>query len=290
MGRVYSPAAVEGGHLPDETSFEQAITTYDELVRSAITNGPLVTSVGFGPLATENPISIRSNIDALLVHNGTRLGAAACRTIKIETARASGDVVQVNALPYSYTLLASGDHDIDRYSGQQLANGQRVVIGEDPEQYILYPPEYPLFILSNYLSQKKRRLAEAHVSGDVAGRLLGIQEMLETPIAVGRKVLQVVDELQGTERYPGSVADKQSVASESLALYSELAADDLPLLLLFADNHYTQILKHALHHRVSHGDYRNLLDELDDLTIPTISWLSRLGVRLPLYAEGSLTA
>lgn len=253
----------------------------------------LVSAQIFGSCAVKtDPLraNVRSDFDSFLVYDGTPTGFRACEEIISRTKDASYGLVPLGIKVYSQAALANGRHKIDRYFGRHLTHGERIVRGIDPATYLNYSVEPGLFILRNYLAHKKEHLTERGTSGDDNERVLGLQRMLEAPIAIGRKVLQVIDEIGQTEICPKDSTDKRAIASEALGIFSQMEVERTPLFLLFADQFYSEALADRLQGHTSQRDYVQTLNELDDLLPEAVAWIDAIDASVPDYLSERLCA
>lgn len=211
----------------------------------------------------------------LALSDSSQESYVAARGIVMGMQMASGGRVPISAIAYPRDTLRTARHEMDRFFGRHLTSQDRIVRGNDPATYILYPKALPVTILGSYIAHKKRRLANAYVSGSPleTGDGSGIQRMLELPQAVGRKALHALLDNGYKLRKVRSTADKNEVLHATTALIDrqELRTGFDHLLVL--DAYYNQLLDGTLAGEVSQSAYQDGLVKLHEQLPTAIRWL-----------------
>lgn len=286
MGRVFTPEEVANGWIPRKEHFRQAETTFTGMAELALRGSGLVSAEIYGSWVSQpRRANARSDFDGILVYNGSPKGFNACRDIVARTAEDSQGLVPINVAAYSQSAFVNGRHEIDRFFGQHLTAGNRIVTGLDPATYMTFSDEHALYVLRNYLANQKRSLTERSMSQDPQEWASGLQRMLESPIAVGRKVLQVIDDLYETQLSPNDSTDKGAIADNSLEVFRQMKLDTHPRLVLFADNQYTEVLSATLTRDLTQSDYVGYLKELDEMVPNTVQWIDAVDAGIDEYLD-----
>jgi len=283
MGRVFRFEEAVGGQVPTQSDFRVAAENFDINCLEATERGEIVGSVVFGSVAIEGA-TLRSDFDCLIVTHGTKESFMAARRIVEYVDWETSRRVEVSPIPYSRETLASGRHEIDRFFGQHLTGPDRIVRGEDVADFISYDDAPPLDIFNTYARNKKRRITTGLVSTDPSEQYMSLQRFTELPLAIGRKLIKVVEETKGAaESRLQHTADKTSVRDMSLETYDAMGLDVVPRFILELDADYTQLLKKTVTGFVDRPEYEEFIDELHG-TIPlAIRWLNGLDQVLPDY-------
>lgn len=276
MGRVFLERQIENGEVPTLEDFNYAAQYFRSSVEQEIEAGTVDGAVIFGSVAI-GAATIRSDLDCMIVpvdHSAEAFDAIA---------RIRGAVfnyahrVPVNSSLHHRTRLASGNHEIDRFFGSHLTGEQRVVIGNDPADYMRFRDTPAEDILLGYIAHKMRGVAQLPITYTPEEHAKAMQRILELPLAVGRKALRAIDEIEGSTTATTDSANKSLVAERSLALFSELGVDGAARRILEFNGYYDEELEWAMSTKRTHG-YAKFFEELDALTPEASQWLDALYV------------
>lgn len=274
MGRVFSEEQIKNGEIPTPADFEQAVRHFRSSVEEGIASGSLDGAVVFGSVAI-GAATIRSDLDAMIVpidHSPEALQALK---------RVHGDVddyaryVPVNTSLHHRNRLASGNHEIDRFFGSHLTGPQRIVIGSDPAEYMQFNTLPARDILLAYVCHKMRGISRLTVTFNNEEYFKGLQRLLELPLAIGRKALMVIDEIEGTSVATTDSANKHVVTERVLTLFEEMGVEGTAKKILDYDSYYNDELEEVIRTRHLDG-YTHFLEELDELALEASPWLDEL--------------
>jgi hypothetical protein len=289
MGKIFSPVKVMFGHIPEQQDFELAKNRFVHLSEAAIKAGLLSGSFIYGSVAIGKQ-RIRSDLDVFIcLPDNTDLSLTVAKEIVQEVSAPGLDYVPVQPLIQTEQTLLSGHHEIDRYFGQHLTSKDRIVQGEDPADYIEFNNDPAKDILSRYLYQKRRRLLQTYTSvkpTDVEEG--GLQRMLELPMAIGRKTLQALADVNYIDNAVDETANKRLVLQQSHSVFSDLGLDRHYTRLGVANMRYDIALKSAIDHRmeVNGRPYKETLEALHGLLPETVRWLEDIEqVVLPILIK-----
>ncbi len=183
--------------------------------------------------------------------------------------------MEVNPIVHTKARLESGAHEIDRYFGSHLTGESRLVFGEDPASYIKFPDYDARTTLLSYIRHKKRSIASVFTA-ERPDYYKSLQRILELPLAVGRKALLAIDELEGTHQATADSANKARVVPASIKLFASLGLLDTPSQILSTNSEYTEALNQRLNGEIPEHDYVDFLHEIEDCGEAASVWLDEL--------------
>lgn len=275
MGKVFSFDQVQQGSkvIPSSEDFEAAIENFETASHREISEGTLSGAVIYGSVAIR-AYSLRSDFDCLLIpFNHSPESVAAIN--RVVSATNPTKKIDVSTIVHPKGRLESGMHEIDRYFGDHLTGSSRLVFGEDPADYIRYP-EYGAYThLISYIRHKKRSVA-AGFTGEHDDYYKGLQRILELPLAVGRKTLRAVDDIDGTHFATADSANKARITPASIQLFDTLGLSETPNAILQLNARYNRALAEALDGELSEEEYDAVLDEIAGSGIDASNWLDEL--------------
>jgi hypothetical protein len=281
MGRVFSTEQVHGyeDNIPSLDDFEYAIDHFEQTVNDEIEAENVDGALIYGSVAIK-AYNLRSDFDCLIVpydHSPQSLDAIA-RILKASNPEGR---IDMSAIVHPRSRLSSGAHEIDQYFGSHLTGPARLVYGEDPAEYIHFANYGPATHLLSYIRHKKRSVGTGFTS-EGPDHYKSLQRILELPLAIGRKTLRVLDELNGTQTATADSANKKRIVPASLELFDSLGLDGLPRSILELDYEYTEALGGAIEGTVSDSDYSELLREIQARGGKASEWLDELDDALSL--------
>jgi predicted nucleotidyltransferase len=274
MGRVFSEYQIKNNKVPNLSDFDDATKYFKSSVEEEIEAGTIDGAVIFGSVAI-GAASIRSDFDCMIVpyeHSPESFGA-------IE--RIKGAVydyaheVPVNTILHHRTRLASGRHEIDRYFGAHLTGRHRIVIGNDPADYIRFGEASASEILLAYIAHKMRGVSQLSAAFTTEEHNKHLQRLLELPLAIGRKALMAIDEVEGTHNATEDSANKGLVTARSLALFEELGVSETAEKIMEYDGYYNEELEEVMITKRMYR-YESFLEELVELAPEASRWLDAL--------------
>jgi hypothetical protein len=279
MGRVFTEQEVRDRRVPEAGDFAVAVKAFKESVNEGIETGLLDGAAVFGSVAV-NLATIRSDFDCLIVpvdHSPEALIAA--RGVVANVFDYSMNV-PIGASLHHRERLASGEHELDRFFGAHLTGPNRIVVGNDPGEYMKFGDAPARDIILSYIRHKKRGIGQLIASPGGSEDYKGFQRLLELPVAIGRKALMVIDEVEGSRQGTTNSADKKLVLERALALFEELGANEVARLILQHDKWYDEELAEALESGMPERGYSGFLEELDGLALKASPWLDELDTAL----------
>jgi hypothetical protein len=104
----------------------------------------------------------------------------------------------------------------------------------------------------------------------------GLQRILELPLAVGRKTLRAVDDIDGTHFATADSANKARITPASIQLFDTLGLSETPNAILQLNARYNRALAEALDGELSEEEYDAVLDEIAGSGIDASNWLDEL--------------
>lgn len=265
MGKVYSSTEILTNAVPEQKHFDAAREAVIGTAEACIERGSVTGLMTYGTVAI-GETNLRSDYDGISVcPDEAALHEA--RAIPLAAYNASEGKVSVNIVPYTRDMLENGEHEIDRFMGVHLTGSERLVVGEDPARYMKFPTTPAQQVADNYLRNKKRRLASAYFdpSMDSTAGIVGIQRMLEAPIAVGRNLAGALDEIEGTHLATDRSANKPLMRKIALRVFRELGESDEAEWLLAADEQYTRHLELTVSGAMQLREYEAALHGLFEL-------------------------
>jgi len=277
MGRAFTYDDLIAKQVPDQRDFDIVSDVFKAHIQEAIDANLVHGALVYGSVGAGNP-GPRSDKDVLAVHDGSDEGFEVVRFVVAASSQAVESRIPIHAISYSADVLSSGNHEIDRFFGEHLTKGKRLVYGTDPAEYLRHADSPAYFIFEEYLRNKIRRLADAYVSPDPTKELEGIQRLLEAPLATGRKLGQVLDELEGTERISVQNGDKQSMTFAVLTIFEKLGVYEPAAKILAADADYSVQMVRVMNGEMSRKDYEDYIAELRSLLIHGIRWLNAVDI------------
>lgn len=275
MGKVFSFEQIEKGSdaIPSSKDFEGAISNFEEAANLEIAQGNLSGAVLYGSVAIR-AYSLRSDFDCLVIpfDHSTESVSAINRVV---SAASPDNKIDVSAITHPKARLASGMHEIDRYFGDHLTGNSRLVFGEDPSSYIQFP-DYGAYVhLISYIRHKKRSVSTSFTT-DGEDYYKGLQRILELPLAVGRKTLRAIDEIETTHFATSDSANKEKITPASIQLFDKLGVSDVPQSIIELNAEYNRILEGALSGRVTQAEYDAMLYTIAETGIDASNWLDEL--------------
>lgn len=279
MGRVFSIEQVKdcAETVPVLSDFSDALANFESAAEEEIAGGAISGAIVYGSVAI-GAANIRSDFDCMITpHDHTPEGRAAIG--RVLQATSLDGLMEVGAILHPKPRLASGAHELDKYFGRHLTGGSRVVLGEDQANYIQFADQEGYPLLAAYIRHKKRSVSVS--LSEVNPRYhIGLQRVLELPLAVGRKALQVLDDIEGTERATADSANKSKITPASLALFESLGLDEVPRELLDLNKAYTQVLEDFLQSSATEAQYADVLAEIASKGLDANVWLDLLDAQL----------
>ncbi len=279
MGRVFDWEQVchHTDTIPGAQDFVDATTNFGAQVQEEIEKDTIVGAVVFGSAAL-GTTGYRSDFDCVLTpHNHSPRSQDALDRVVAAT-NASGNI-EVNPILHSRARLASGNHEIDRFFGQHLMAASRLVYGVDPAQYIQFANHDARTIVMMYLEHKKRSTAHG-MTPSSPDYLKGLQRTLELPLAIGRKALRALDEVNGTSFGITDSANRALITPAVLELFENLELDDTAKMLLDLDGAYSELLAAAIDGSVTEKEYQSMIAEIRTRVSDASEWLDKLSVTL----------
>jgi hypothetical protein len=173
--------------------------------------------------------------------------------------------------------LATANHDKDRYFGAHLKAPDRLVVGEDPAEYMKFADETPAQILQRYLAHKIESANNAYLAtGRDSAEGQGLQRILELPKAVGRKTLQAVSDHQGLPT-DYAMTNPASYLPTATELFEQHNLSDDFNWLRDLDEQYTQLLWRVKKGVTDKLQYYAELSAIRSEIPRAIHWLNRVG-------------
>lgn len=280
MGKVFSTTDVEREWIPSESEFKWGVEAFRESIEAGVASGLIDGGVVYGSVAI-GVTNLRSDFDCMIVpvdHSDDAIDAA--YDVVADISSATNLHVPIGASIHHKARLATGAHEIDRFFGVHLTGSHRIVAGNDPAEYIRFSDTPANLILMSYLRHKKRTINTVLTSHDEPEYLNAAQRMLELPLAIGRKALLVIDEIEGTHMAVENSADKPAVSKSALLLYEELGVAETALELRQLDSVYTTILERTITGEVSLSRYDQFISNLAKTARKASRWLDELDVAL----------
>ncbi|OGL36433.1 hypothetical protein A3E49_01825 [Candidatus Saccharibacteria bacterium RIFCSPHIGHO2_12_FULL_49_19] len=288
MGRVFSYSAIEAGKVPQPHDFKQAAVLFAELAEGGIRSGAIDGSFIYGSVAL-GVANYRSDFDALLSLNSQRPSSySAARVITQQLLLETEHTIPVLPIVQTKNALKDGNHEMDRFFGQHLMGDYRIVQGNDPAGYMEFANHPAGEILSSYLFQKKRRLANSYAIADPLDvNEGGIQRMLELPQAVGRKLLQAVIEADHVLEVPETLqrtAEKSMVLGETRKLLRDNGIGEGFEGLVVANDEYDVLLEETIKGGVDEETYHDVIRGFHANLPRAITWIEQVEQSfLPLF-------
>lgn len=239
MGRVFTFEKLSSGEYPQPEDFERAVDVFQDLTsqypRNVIDGAFIYGSVAIGAA------NKRSDLDLFFsVGEPSHIGAVrhVVRRVHTETE----DVIPIVPIVQTRPNLEAARHEMDRFFGQHLSSEHRIIVGNDPAEYVTYSQEPAYDIMARYIAQKRRRLTNAFIGKPDEIENGGLQRMLELPTAIARKALQALAEVdKGVEPVEKS-ADKAELARRGLELMQDYGLADTFEQIIRIDGQYTNLL------------------------------------------------
>lgn len=256
MGKVFSEDELMRDAIPRLPDFSQAAEYFLRWVEKSQNDGFIDGGFIFGSTAI-NATGVRSDLDCMLVPKDVSEGS---QTEVIELLGALSGLhpnVPINPIIHHRARLESGDHEIDRFFGAHLTGERRLVAGNDPAEYMRFPKTPAKDVLLNYVRHKKRGVNK--VFSMVGAEVNDIQRMLELPVAIGRKALAVLDEIEGSERAVANSADRSSIIDSVMGLFAELGVEAGAKRIKDLDDTYTELLRKWLAREVDYFEYEKFV-------------------------------
>ena len=285
MGVVYSPEEVASGHIA-RTGDHQRLGHY--LLDAVKPRSPLLAGVVYGSTVTTP--SIRSDVDVLFIYGDGRENEA-LSYIKDIKAQARNDGIYAKVEEHfepEFPLIKPGQTD-----PQYLAHFRRVIASQstwavnNPLDYLCStePSEDELLRdVIGFVSGKRAKFAAAATDDEMDYRVL--QRAFELPVAIARKVKQVMTARYGEDAPTEDKHHMRRIGSEVLASFIEdgvryaRLASELHLELSELDKAYTSVLQDSLRSKDVKG-YDAYLRSSRTYTIET-------AFNLALYWQGVL--
>ncbi len=285
MGRVFSIEQIynRDTNIPTLDDFEYAIDHFEQAAKSEIDAGNIAGALIYGSVAIR-AYTLRSDLDCLIVpydHSPQSLAAIA----QILKASNPTGRIEMSAIVHPRSRLSTGAHEIDRYFGNHLSGSARLVYGEDPAGYMHFPDYGSRNHLLSYIRHKKRSVATGFLP-EGPDQYKGLQRILELPLAIGRKTLRVLDEMNGTQAGTSDSANKKVIVPASLALFDSFGLDEVPRSIIELDREYSEMLKDMLEGNETEINYVELLGEIQFQGGKASEWLDKLDDALATDPNG----
>jgi predicted nucleotidyltransferase len=277
MGRIFSYEDISAGLVPTPGDFNVAATVFLEESELAIQEGLVDGAFVYGSVAL-GVAGTRSDFDALVSMTNRPEAYDAVATIIDSIREATNETIPTSPIVQRRRALEHGRHEMDRFFGKHLASTERLIVGNDPAEYIRFSPRSAADIFSDYVFHKKRTLSTARTSGSYLDTTEGngIQRMLELPPAIGRKALQALAEVGHTDQTVERTADKAEVKRQAGAIMADLGIEEDYKQLIETDNQYSALLQEALKGNVTRDDYEDALRDLHSRIPSAIGWLEQV--------------
>ena len=273
MGRVFSYEQIQEGKVPDPFVFTKVRKTFALSVGHGVRNETLVGGMVFGSAAVGRA-NRRSDLDVLLELPDDDIESyeSASRVVRA-LKKATDGKVPVNAIVRSTESLLSGHHEMDRFFGAHLSGPHRTVVGEDPAKslHLEFAPAHT--IIDDYIHSKMRKISQGFVTDDETKKLEHMQRLLDLPLAIGRKVVRAVDEVEGTHRLTDDTANKSSVREAAMDLFEEHGISEVPSMLIDLNAVYDHVLDYALSGDINHRTYDDFLRDVASRAPAVMEWL-----------------
>lgn len=275
MGRVFSYEQTQEAsrYIPSPEDFETAIDRFADAANQEVSEGKISGAIVYGSVAIR-AYTMRSDFDCLIIpydHSSDSIAA----TNRIVTSAAVDGKIDISAIVHPKDRLAKGAHEIDRFFGDHLTGKSRLVYGEDIKNYIDFP-DYGAYVhLIAYLRHKKRSITNAFDANN-PDYYKGLQRVLELPLAIGRKALRVIDELDHTNLAMSDSANKSKITPAALKLFNDAKLGDVPSSIIRLNADYTHLLAQAIEGDVDEREYQNILDKIALHGIEASTWLDAL--------------
>jgi len=275
MGRVFSIEQIRNrdAYIPTSDDFEYAVNHFEQAVSDEIEAENIDGALIYGSVAIRS-YTLRSDLDCLIVpyDHSPRSIDSISRILKESNPTGR---IEMSAIVHPRSRLSSGAHEIDRFFGNHLSGQGRLVYGEDPAAYIRFPDYGSKTHLLSYIRHKKRSVATGFTS-EGPEQYKGLQRILELPLAIGRKTLRVLDEMNGTQEATSDSANKKVIVPASLGLFDSFGLDAVPRSIIELDREYSILLKAILEGNETDKNYRDLLDEIQSQGGKASEWLDEL--------------
>lgn len=275
MGRVFSYEQTQTAskHIPSSDDFESAIGNFKSASMTEVANGTISGAVVYGSVAIRS-YTQRSDFDCLIVpydHSAESIAAIE----RIVTATDSAGKIEVSAIVHPKERLSKGAHEIDRYFGDHLTGQSRLVYGEDPKNYIQFPDYGGSTHLMSYIRHKKRSVATSF-SKNNPDYYKGLQRTLELPLAIGRKTLRVLDELNQTHFAVSDSANKGKLEPACMQLFNDVGLGEVPYSIMQLNRAYTEVLIESINGNVDKEEYSTFLLKISEAGMMASKWLDDL--------------
>jgi len=285
MGRVFSIEQIHdyAESIPTPEDFNYAVEHFEQAVNEEIEAENVDGALIYGSVAIK-AFTLRSDLDCLIVpydHSTQSLDAIA----RILKASNPSGRIEMSAIVHPRSRLRSGAHEIDRYFGSHLSGPARLVYGEDPAEYMHYPDYGSKTHLLAYLRHKKRSVATGFTS-EGPELYKGLQRILELPLAIGRKTLRVLDEMNGTQAATADSANKNIIVPSSLELFDSFGLADVPRTIIELDRSYSEVLKGMLNGTTIEIEYADILREIQSEGGRASEWLDAVDDALVTRLRG----
>lgn len=286
MGRVFSPLEIQYCKIPslENDDLERAVEVARIGIADCVDRGDFTGGIIFGSAAV-GIMNRRSDIDMMVsLPDATKYNNGAVRELSDKIKKTS-PYIPFDLPVYTVDDLSNGRHEIDRFFGEHLSSGDREVIGEDPMSIIKYPDVDGIDILNNYLHQKRRRMIDALPLTHIEMVDKGVaQRLLELPIAIGRKCVQVLSESFDNESFPKIEhnVNKCEVIKKSRQTIGKIGVNMVVFeKLLEMNNDCTTIGEKAIETHDIHDlrEYVEFLRELKTQLPDAIRWLTDVEIK-----------
>lgn len=278
MGKIYSWESIESGGVPNVEDFSVAKRTVLDGLWGMFPNEIDGAKV-FGSVAKDSP-SIRSDFDILVVFNND-ISVRKLNNLVQDVDRETK--VQIEPLILSARQASEGFHTIDPsfYTHFEGIPNEGNLAGNNPLNKVKPLEENVVNLCMNYIQQKIRRLNQGYIDTSEDESLTVLQRVLESPVAVGRKVLYVLQKL-GKFEIDGKDDSKRSVVKNFNKIMVDSNIDTTGFNeLIVKDKEYTQFLEETLGQKHSRREYQQFLDVIKHQTLPmTNDWIINTGIWL----------
>ena len=283
MGKIYSWERIENDGVPNVENFSVAKRMILSDLSGLIPNEIYGAKV-YGSVAKNSP-SIRSDFDILVVFNNN-LGVKKLNYFVQEIDKETK--VQVEPLILSVQQASEGFHTIDSsfYTHFEGIPNEGNLIGNYPLNKIKPLQGNTIDVCMDYIRQKIRRLNQGHFDTSGVELLSVLQRVLESPVALGRKVLYVLQNLGKFEMDDKDDCKKSVIRNfNKIMVDSNIDATDFNEIVS-KDKEYTEFLGETLGQKHNRSEYEQFLDVIKQETLPMAKdWIIKTGIWLKKIAS-----
>lgn len=278
MGKIYSWERIENGGVPNVENFSVAKRMILSDLLGLIPNEIYGAKV-YGSVAKSSP-SVRSDFDILVVFNNN-IGIRKLNYLVQEVENKTK--VKIEPLILSVQQASEGFHTIDSsfYTHFEGIPSEGNLIGNDPLNKIKPLQGNMVDVCMDYIRQKIRRLNQGHFDAAGVELLSVLQRVLESPVALGRKVLYVLQNLDKFEMDENDDSKKSVIRNfNKIMVDSNINATDFNEIVS-KDKEYTEFLEETLGQKHNQIEYEQFLDVIKQETLPMAKdWIIKTGIWL----------